>query len=137
MVTRDDVVEAARSYLGVRFKKYGRTKEGGFDCVGLLLAVGNDLGLPVEDLKGYAFDPIPQVFMSHIGKQTTFQRKPTHGSIALLRQSVYPMHTGIIAKTPNGFTIINAHMGKRKVIEQPARDWDGLIIQYRDFQGIV
>jgi hypothetical protein len=37
------VVRTARTYLGVPFKPYGRTREG-LDCPGLLLCVASDLG---------------------------------------------------------------------------------------------
>jgi len=44
MTTGADIVADARRYLGVRYKVNGRDRDG-FDCVGLIVIVGNDFGL--------------------------------------------------------------------------------------------
>lgn len=43
---RTDVVLSAQSYLGVPFVDMGRTRQG-LDCLGLLIAIANDVGLSV------------------------------------------------------------------------------------------
>jgi cell wall-associated NlpC family hydrolase len=63
--TRSSIVEAARSYIGVRFSHRGRSRTTGFDCAGLPLRIGWDLGLVEPD-----FDP-------------WYSRRPDH--IELLR----------------------------------------------------
>jgi cell wall-associated NlpC family hydrolase len=52
MTMREQIVEEARKYLGVRFRHQGRTVAG-IDCAGLILNVGNDLGLIEYSETGY------------------------------------------------------------------------------------
>lgn len=47
-------VQAARSYLGVPHHHQGRHRTAGLDCVGLLLAVAQDIGAEWHDLEGYS-----------------------------------------------------------------------------------
>ena len=49
--TRDDIVRQARTYIGVRWRQFGRNY-GGVDCIGLILAVCQDLGVPYKDRPG-------------------------------------------------------------------------------------
>jgi cell wall-associated NlpC family hydrolase len=51
---RNEIVAAAREYIGVKFVHMGRGKEG-IDCIGLIVRVIFDLGIEnliVEDVKG-------------------------------------------------------------------------------------
>ena len=111
----------------------------GIDCVGLLTLVGGDLGLDIQDILNYNFEPKPDTFLNIIRSQSEpvpmGAFKP--GCIVLLRQSIYPMHCGIIGRKPEGLTVINANMNMRKVVEQPIADWRKEIIELRDYRGIV
>src|SRR6266542_4253923 len=68
-VTGKRVVEAARKYLGVPFKLHGQDQRG-VDCIQLILAVGRDFGLVVDDipdydLKGLKFKTAERLFLDH------------------------------------------------------------------------
>lgn len=52
------IVNAARTYLGVPFVHQGRSRRG-VDCVGLLVCVAQDLGIPVSDDLAYGLNPDP------------------------------------------------------------------------------
>lgn len=52
-MTGADIVTAARSYLGARYRHQGRSMQG-VDCIGLTVCVRKDLGLPQLDAHGYA-----------------------------------------------------------------------------------
>lgn len=110
------------------------------DCVGLLVLVGRDIGLHIEDTTDYTFNPEVKKFTDVIYSQSV--RVPMDpiriGSIGIFRQSIYPMHTGIIAKHPisGELTVINANLKGKKVIEQPMSEWFEEIIQIRDYKGI-
>jgi cell wall-associated NlpC family hydrolase len=138
-LTREQIVTAARSYVGVRFAKSGRDRNRGVDCVGLLTLVGRDLGLDIQDMVDYNFEPKPDTFLNMIRSQT--DSVPTNGlkagNIVLLRQSIYPMHCGIIGRTSTGMTVINANLHARSVVEQPIADWRDEIIELRDYRGII
>lgn len=138
-ISRDDIVKAARSYLGVPFKKGGRVREG-IDCVGLLVLVGRDLGLHIEDTIDYSFNPEVKKFVEVIYSQSV--RIPMNpiqiGSIGIFKQTIFPMHTGIIAKSPESgeLTVINANLKHKCVIEQPLSEWQHDFLQLRDYKGI-
>lgn len=53
-VLRAEIVEAARSYVGVKYSNAGRTREDGLSCAGVLVAVGRDLGFEVDDIPGFS-----------------------------------------------------------------------------------
>lgn len=134
---RQRIVDEARSYLGVRFRKGGRDREG-IDCVGLLVVVGQSLGLDIKDTIDYTFNPEVRKFADIVYSQSI--RIPLDpikiGSIAILKQTVYPMHTGIIGRDATGLTIINANLGRRAVIEQPIAEWRRDLTMLRDYKGI-
>ena len=48
MLTADSFIAAARTYIGVPWQHQGRSRHG-IDCVGLLVCVAHDLGIPVDD----------------------------------------------------------------------------------------
>lgn len=138
LVTRDMVVAQARSYLGAPFRFRGRNKAG-MDCVGLLYAVGTDLGFKIVDIKDYTRDPEPEKIALVLELYT--DPKPLEpllpGMIVKLRQSIYPMHLGFIGRDPYGrLTVINANMKKRKVVEDPVAEWGGMFISVHDIKGI-
>lgn len=138
-ITRDDIVATARSYIGVRFARSGRDRNKGIDCVGLLTLVGRDLGLDIKDILNYNFEPKPDTFLEIIRSQSDPVPMNAYrpGNIVLLRQSIYPMHCGIIGRQPHGLTVINANLHARKVIEQPIADWRNEIIELRDYKGLT
>jgi len=55
-VTRTDIVAAARSWIGVRYRHQGRCSLG-VDCAGLIGAVAVQLGVVPEDFWEATFDP--------------------------------------------------------------------------------
>ncbi len=138
-ITRTQIVETARSYLGVRFSRSGRDRNRGIDCVGLLTLVGRDLGLDIKDIINYDFEPRPDQFLETIRSQTdpVPMNAFREGNVVLLRQSIFPMHCGIIGRKPEGLTVINANLHERKVVEQPIADWRKEIIELRDYKGLT
>jgi cell wall-associated NlpC family hydrolase len=54
MITRGDIVAVARSYVGTPFHHQGRVKGVGVDCVGVIVCVLRELGVPHEDVTVYA-----------------------------------------------------------------------------------
>ncbi len=56
MLTADSFIAAARTYIGVPWQHQGRSRHG-IDCVGLLVCVARDLGIPVEDVRAYEREP--------------------------------------------------------------------------------
>lgn len=137
MINRLDIVRVARSYLGTRFLRGGRDHKG-IDCVGLLVMVGREVGLDLKDTTAYNFNPNIPLMQEFVFDQS--ERRPfrplKNGYLAILKQSVFPMHTGIITVDQGETTIINANMKARSVIEQTIAEWDKDLIEVRDYKGV-
>lgn len=116
---RIEIVEAARSYLGVRWVHEGRSRAG-MDCIGLVCRVGTDLGVEYEDMKGYDRVPNGQVFVNHVKKYLTPNRSGLilPGSVGLIRQSRYPCHAGIFSEKDGETYFIHAFLPRHKVVEE-------------------
>lgn len=56
MPTRRDLLNAARSYEGVRFHHQGRSR-GGLDCAGLIVCAARDCGVELSDRDAYTAQP--------------------------------------------------------------------------------
>lgn len=136
--TRDDIVAAARAYLGVRFRLKGRNRIEGIDCVGLLALVARDIGMEVKDSVGYTSNPDPDLFREIITSQT----KPGNvnnlrsGAIVMFKQAVFPIHAGIIVVEGGQMSVINANLKQKKVVEEPWRVWQPLLLGVREFPGV-
>lgn len=137
MPTRDDVVNTARKYLGAKFRQCGRLDDA-LDCVGLVVLTGKSLGLEIEDEDTYTFDPKPEFFLRHVRKQSVRGnvQELKHGQILLFRQSVFPMHLGILTTDGPDYGVINANLFRREVVEQSFDEWAELLIENRDYKGI-
>lgn len=145
MPTRNDIVTAARSYVDTRFKLHGRTHLG-IDCVGLLLAVANDVGQETEDSTTYNMgNPFALDLNAHLQKQTSSAPKMPikNGQIAKFRQSILPMHVGIITMDTGRITVIHASIKKKRVVEEPFdtrtsnSSWRNLLLELREFKGVT
>lgn len=136
MFTGDDVVKAALSYKDVRFKKWGRDKNG-VDCVGLLAAVARDLGVEIDDMDHYPYKGDIMIVRKMVYAQTIeLPRRPINGSIVALRQAAVPMHFGFIRVNNGQVSVINANMEKRKVVEDSFDLWKDLVMKVRAFKGM-
>jgi cell wall-associated NlpC family hydrolase len=137
-ISREDVIAEARSWIGTRWVHQGRSPQG-VDCAGLVVLVGQRLGLPVEDMLGYRRSPDGVLFRQHIFKQTTFEPQPRPGSIGLFREAKFPTHTGIFAMDEDGFlTLIHGYMPHGKVVEERfIHEWPEKIVAVRNYIGLI
>ena len=67
-VAGDELVQAARRYIGGRFAHAGRSASG-MDCIGLVVLACRDVGLTVNDEKLYSRSPHPQYFLRRIREE--------------------------------------------------------------------
>lgn len=120
MVTRAAIVDAARGWIGVRWRHQGRGRDG-IDCVGLLVMVGRDLGVSDADETGYRRAPEGQGFPArltpHMSPIRVTEAGP--GDVLVFRDPLYPCHVGIRAARDGVATVIHAHVGRRVVQEEP------------------
>lgn len=145
MYTREDIVKAARSLLGTRFRHQGRSPETGVDCVGFLVAIARIIDYPFEiyDLREYRRTPQPSVLIPLLGKNmleipledvgvgdvylmTAGGRKPRHTAIKATDVTDYER-----GKVPTLIHALNKP-GVNRVVEHPVSQWEqGFVKGYR------
>jgi hypothetical protein len=136
-LTREDIINAARSYIGVRWEHQGRTRNG-LDCIGLLVCIAKDIGIEPVDFKEYRRVPDGHVFRQKIVEQTDPGERNDikTGSILLVRQTAYPCHVQFASMGTLRNTVIHASLIKRKVVEEPMEDFLRYVIAVREFPGV-
>jgi cell wall-associated NlpC family hydrolase len=136
-INREDVIAEARKWIGTRWRHQGRSQMG-VDCAGLVVLVGQTLGLPATDMLGYRRSPDGVLFRQHIVSQTTFEAQPRAGSIGLFREARFPTHTGIFATDEDGhLTLIHAYLPHGKVVEERfIHEWPEKLVAVRNYIGL-
>lgn len=121
-VTRDDIVAAARRWLGTRFRHQGRGPAG-VDCAGLVIKVAHELGLSTFDIADYQRVPHRGAFLEHFAGE--MDRVPIldalPGDALVLRDSAEPYHVGLITAKNGAPHFIHAHSLRGVVCEDPLR----------------
>lgn len=139
MTTRTDIANEAKKWIGVKFKRGGRDRTG-VDCIGLLVGVGRAFNFNISDTTEYSFNPEPEKFRELVYDQTV-ERSFDHiepGTILIFRQSIFPMHTGIVTLDHYGrMAVTNGSAKERRVVEEPMDVWRGLIIGVRDYKEVA
>ena len=142
MITPDQIVEYARSWIGTRWVHQGRSPSG-IDCAGLLVQTAEHFALPHGDMQGYGRAP-DRAFLRHIKQHTIPQRPrvPIHGAIGVFNDTIMPCHTGIFAVDSTGkVTVIHSESWpKRRVHEQGYDDSSqslrDRLVDIRLFKGV-
>lgn len=110
------VVDVARSWVGTPFLHQGRSRAG-VDCVGLLVVVAQDLGLPIHDFTRYGRVPHPRRMGEELARQmdriSIGQAGP--GDVFWLAWRDVPQHLAIL--TDGG--MIHSFQTAGQVIEHP------------------
>lgn len=138
MTTPDDIVAAARCYLGVPWRHQGRDARG-LDCAGLVVVVARELGLTDYDATGYGRHALGQAFVDHF--RAAMDPVPVSamrpGDVPVFADSVYPCHCGVISLRHDVLHLIHAHALRRRVIEEPyAGEWPLKIKFVFRFRGL-
>lgn len=97
-VTREMVVAEARTWIGVKWRHQGRTREG-VDCIGLPQQVGVSLGLLTYDYANYGPEPDPIELIKHLEAAGCYRIDPNDGGdgdLLLFHQGGTMCHYGIL-----------------------------------------
>lgn len=132
-VTREDVVAAARRWVGVPYRHQGRNRLG-VDCIGLLLVVGWELGLSDYDVTGYGRSPNAGFLRAECDRllRPTDSRQP--GDILLLRFKRDPQHLAFVSERG----LIHAWYGAGRVVETAlATSWSARVVQAYSIPGVA
>lgn len=136
MVTRQDVVDAARSWLDTPYRHQGRLKGVAVDCVGLVLGVCKELGLECSDVEGYSRRP-DGTLLPEMRRQTANvdPGQQQAGDLIVFHWNHDPLHLGILT-SPD--TMIHAFALVRKVTEHRLDDkWLRQLSCYRKFKEVA
>lgn len=140
-VTREQVIEQARRYLGVKYQNQGRDFNG-VDCGGLLLVIGRELGLTELEHLGYSNSPDGETFERLLNENCDPVDDWLHPQLADVIACDYGkglQHTALVTTLEPRLTVIHA---KRAIGNAPvgSRGMRGVIEQYlygRDLRSWV
>jgi NlpC/P60 family putative phage cell wall peptidase len=146
MITRADVVNEARSWMGTRFHHQGDLKGVGCDCIGLLVGVSYQLGIVDARsghrggrFEGYGGDPDPVILLqacdAYLDPIRIFDA--VAGDILLMRFVTEPQHFAIISNdSPR--RIIHAYLSARRVVENDVDEvWGSRVVRAYSFRGVA
>jgi cell wall-associated NlpC family hydrolase len=135
MLDRNDIVNKARECLGTPFKHQGRIKGKVLDCAGLILYVGNQLGLMDYDFTNYSHQPHSGTLKKILDDQfiSVQVEQRQIGDILLFTFDREPQHLAIV--TPIG--IIHSYAHARKCVEHRLDDlWCSRIRAAYQYKGL-
>jgi murein DD-endopeptidase / murein LD-carboxypeptidase len=109
------LIAAARSCLGTRFRWQGRDPATGLDCVGLILWAAHQAGFRATVARDYRWrDRLDLLVDSGLGQAGLMPaHNPEPGDVLVFSTDAARAHIGLFA----GPTIIHAHAGVRRVVE--------------------
>ncbi len=139
---QNQIVSAARSWLGTRFHHQGRLKrtassKGGVDCLGLLIGAAAELRLPLTgyDEADYAHYPDIEKLKNKMARamQEIAISDICAGDILLLSVDNRAQHLAIVSDMGEEFGMIHAYAPARAVVEHVIDEWwhDRIVAAYR------
>jgi cell wall-associated NlpC family hydrolase len=149
MPTTAAVIGTAREYVDTRFHHQGRAKgkNGGLDCVGLVLCVAEDLG--IKDVQGVEFkrgdypDYSPQPVGRFVHEEcrrrlvlkSVKDMKP--GDVVTMRIPTDPCHAAIISEHGGVLYMIHAYQGTERCVEHVlSHQWRNRIVGVFSFPEV-
>jgi len=127
----------------VPFHHQGRHPSAGLDCIGLVVQVAKDLGIPYGDLEGYPREPdgvsIYREFSKHF--DTINLDEWTYGDVLVfwITDPARPQHCGIVCEHAHlEYGMIHTHAGIGKVTEHVLNEtWLKRLSRAFRYPGIV
>jgi NlpC/P60 family putative phage cell wall peptidase len=112
-VARAAIVAEARGYLGTPFEHQGRLRGVGIDCAGLVIGVARGLGLPHQDVDGYARAPLGGALVRELERQMdrVAIAAAAEGDVLVLRIEYDPQHLAIVSGL-EPLSVVHAYQGK-------------------------
>jgi cell wall-associated NlpC family hydrolase len=150
MATRAQIIAKAREFIGTPFQHQARIKSKGVDCVGVVLCVGEELGVVCQDgrpLLGnqytdYGMQPagtrVLEICIERLVRKNIAEMKP--GDIVCMRTPTDPTHVGIITSYGGVLYIVHAYdspsfkMCKEHILDEK---WRRRIVGVFEFPGTV
>jgi NlpC/P60 family putative phage cell wall peptidase len=139
MITRDDVVREALTWVGTPYQHQGRVKGVGTDCAGMVIGTARALGLEYGDRAGYGRLPDSNMFMrvieSHTDPVDVNNIQP--GDLLVFAWLSSPQHIAIVTKTNPFIMIVHAWAGVGYCVEHRLDSaWRSKVRACRSFRGV-
>ena len=133
---RNRIVEIARRHKGAPFRHQGRTAQG-LDCVGLLIIIADELGLPYHDEPNYPRVTMGTEFIRRFREGAAMRQKSLAerkaGDILIIRQRQRPCHVAIYTGEN---TIVHSYAARGKVFEEPfTKYWERDTVACYEYPG--
>ena len=105
MITREDIVRVARSYIGTPYHHMGRTPRVRLDCAGVLICACRELGIYPPDFDIPPYSPMPDgkllpVMDQYMGEKIINVSQLKVGDAVVVRYRHHPQHIGIVGDYP-------------------------------------
>ena len=121
--TPEQVVASARALVGTPWKHQGRNPEIGIDCVGLVVVVCRQHGIPIEDRERYRrFANGPEIIeiADKVARRIDKDEiRPGDALVMSMQGRGYPDHAGFVGEIDGRNTVIHSYVdvGRSRVIE--------------------
>lgn len=124
----DDVILAARSYVGTPFHHGGRLPGVGLDCIGVIACAAKEAGIAHRDMLAYPMRPNGQL-RTELSAQLDRVESAQPGDVLEMTFGGEPHHVALYT----GPTLIHAYATVRRCVEQPMVQiwWDRITGIYR------
>lgn len=116
-----EIVEAARSLVGVPYRHQGRDRDSGIDCAGVPVVIAREVGISGFDTTRYSRRPKPREMdraMAEAGCRKIPMKDMAPGDILRLAMPTWPVHCAILDEDGKGQWIIHAWLSARKVVRE-------------------
>lgn len=140
-MTRNEIVEFARSYKGVPYRHQGRSVRG-VDCTGIVVLLGEKLGFYRESKKDLRYSRNPENFVllekmnEYLIPIDFYDLKI--GDVLLLRITLVPQHVAIVTPyNEYSFGMVHSYDSIGRVVEHRLnRAWIDKVVQAYRIPGV-
>lgn len=131
---RSDISKAALAMVGTPFHAQGRMPHIGLDCIGVVVCVARELGLPHSDVAAYPMRPNGMLRPILEEQLVRAHREPLEGDVLLMSFAGEPHHVAVMV---DGDRIVHAYATVRKCVVQSYTDhWRAKVRAVYEFPGV-
>lgn len=133
---RTDVVAAARAKLGAAFRHQARGPDA-YDCVGVVIAIANELGLSNFDIRTYTRQPNPEQMRALLEANLDYVRwgEVLPGDVLWFR-APDPQHLAVVSQI-NPMQMVHAFARTQRVVETGVdRFWRDRLVACFRYRGL-
>ncbi len=149
MISRENIISAARELIGVPYLHQGRNVRTGIDCVGLLVLIGQIIGYEeIHDLADYRRVPSSSTLLEFLKRnldEISLEQIQAGDFVLMTLGGRKARHTAVISsletdlvkgKEPMLIHALNDGNITR-VIEQPVKRWQHLFVKGFQAKGLI